>query len=161
MFKRSQIGRSMIEMLGVLAIIGVLSVGGLAAYSKAMRKITINETEEYINRIKMEFINRKIITGSAISATTRCDDFIDEDMPMGMDGCECRPHNNFPRIDIHFASNTTLLEIINHWNVPNVNNSVNMEERLPQKGVSIVIYQRASGNWWRELGNKYLSQYKQ
>ena len=31
-------GRSMIEMLGVLAIIGVLSVGGIAGYSKAMQK---------------------------------------------------------------------------------------------------------------------------
>ena len=31
-----QCGRSMIEMLGVLAIIGVLSVGGIAGYSKAM-----------------------------------------------------------------------------------------------------------------------------
>ena len=32
----SEVGRSMIEMLGVLAIIGVLSVGGIAGYSKAM-----------------------------------------------------------------------------------------------------------------------------
>ena len=32
------LGRSMIEMLGVLAIIGVLSVGGIAGYSKAMEK---------------------------------------------------------------------------------------------------------------------------
>ena len=31
-----EVGRSMIEMLGVLAIIAVLSVGGLAGYSKAM-----------------------------------------------------------------------------------------------------------------------------
>ena len=31
-------GRSMIEMLGVLAIIGVLSVGGIAGYSRAMMK---------------------------------------------------------------------------------------------------------------------------
>lgn len=31
-----QAGRSMIEMLGVLAIIGILSVGGIAGYSKAM-----------------------------------------------------------------------------------------------------------------------------
>ena len=29
-------GRSMIEMLGVLAIIAVLTVGGIAGYSKAM-----------------------------------------------------------------------------------------------------------------------------
>ncbi len=31
-------GRSMVEMLGVLAIIGVLSVGAVAGYSKAMIK---------------------------------------------------------------------------------------------------------------------------
>lgn len=36
-------GRSMIEMLGVLAIIGVLSVGGIAGYSKAMEKWKINK----------------------------------------------------------------------------------------------------------------------
>mgnify|MGYP006888164090 CR=1 FL=1 len=35
--KYNQIGRSMIEMLGVLAIIAVLSVGGIAGYSKAMQ----------------------------------------------------------------------------------------------------------------------------
>ncbi len=41
-------GRSMIEMLGVLAIIGVLSVGGIAGYSKAMEKYKLNKTvEEY------------------------------------------------------------------------------------------------------------------
>ena len=39
-------GRSMIEMLGVLAIIGVLSVGGIAGYSKAMQKWKINKTVE-------------------------------------------------------------------------------------------------------------------
>ena len=31
--KINESGRSMIEMLGVLAIIGVLSVGGIAGYS--------------------------------------------------------------------------------------------------------------------------------
>ena len=46
--KQNQFGRSMIEMLGVLAIIGVLSVGGIAGYSKAMEKFKINKaTEEY------------------------------------------------------------------------------------------------------------------
>ena len=46
--KQNQFGRSMIEMLGVLAIIGVLSVGGIAGYSKAMEKFRINKvTEEY------------------------------------------------------------------------------------------------------------------
>ena len=36
-------GRSMIEMLGVLAIVGVLSVGGIAGYSKAMEKFKVNK----------------------------------------------------------------------------------------------------------------------
>jgi len=46
-----QNGRSMIEMLGVLAIIGVLSVGGIAGYSKAMMKYRINKTIEQITLI--------------------------------------------------------------------------------------------------------------
>jgi len=46
-----QSGRSMIEMLGVLAIIGVLSVGGIAGYSKAMLKYRVNKTIEQITLI--------------------------------------------------------------------------------------------------------------
>ena len=48
MHKNFEKGRSMIEMLGVLAIIGVLSVGGIAGYSKAMEKFKINKlSHEY------------------------------------------------------------------------------------------------------------------
>ena len=47
----AQGGRSMIEMLGVLAIIGVLSVGGIAGYSKAMMKFKINKTIDQITQI--------------------------------------------------------------------------------------------------------------
>ena len=36
-------GKSMIEMLGVLAIVGVLSVGGIAGYSKAMEKFKVDK----------------------------------------------------------------------------------------------------------------------
>lgn len=44
-------GRSMIEMLGVLAIVGVLSVGGIAGYSKAMNKFKTNKVIEQVNMI--------------------------------------------------------------------------------------------------------------
>ncbi len=44
----AQCGRSMIEMLGVLAIIGVLSVGGIAGYSKAMEQFKINKLTQHI-----------------------------------------------------------------------------------------------------------------
>ena len=36
-------GRSMVEMLGVLAVMGVLSVGGVAMYTNAMNKLKANE----------------------------------------------------------------------------------------------------------------------
>ncbi|MBR3502220.1 MAG: hypothetical protein IKO06_04865 [Alphaproteobacteria bacterium] len=51
MTKSVQSGRSMIEMLGVLAIIGVLSVGGIAGYSKAMMKYRTNKFIEQITLI--------------------------------------------------------------------------------------------------------------
>ncbi len=44
-------GRSMVEMLGVLAIIGVLSVGAIAGYSKAMFKYKLNKQTEQIGSI--------------------------------------------------------------------------------------------------------------
>ncbi len=40
---KSQSGRSMVEMLGVLAIIGVLSIGGIAGYTMAMNRYKANE----------------------------------------------------------------------------------------------------------------------
>ena len=44
-------GRSMVEMLGVLAIVGVLSIGGIAGYSKAMAKYKINKTLDQLSMI--------------------------------------------------------------------------------------------------------------
>ncbi len=46
-----QSGRSMVEMLGVLAIIGVLSVGAIAGYSKAMFKYKLNKHTEQMNTL--------------------------------------------------------------------------------------------------------------
>lgn len=51
MYKNLENGRSMIEMLGVLAIIGVLSVGGIAGYGKAMEKFKVNKIVEDYNML--------------------------------------------------------------------------------------------------------------
>ena len=51
MIKTNESGRSMIEMLGVLAIIGVLSVGGIAGYSKAMNKFKTNKVADNVSMI--------------------------------------------------------------------------------------------------------------
>ncbi|MBR2137470.1 MAG: hypothetical protein IJ852_05915 [Alphaproteobacteria bacterium] len=65
--KTTQNGRSMIEMLGVLAIIGVLSVGGIAGYSKAMQKYRINKTADQvaqiINGVRTLYSGQKNYTG--------------------------------------------------------------------------------------------------
>ncbi len=71
-------GRSMIEMLGVLAIIGVLSVGGIAGYSKAMEKFKINKTiDEYTMLITglIEYKNN-FIQSSAPQSNIDLDEFI-------------------------------------------------------------------------------------
>ncbi len=48
---KSENGRSMVEMLGVLAIIGVLSVGAISGYSKAMFKYKLNKQTTQIGYI--------------------------------------------------------------------------------------------------------------
>lgn len=51
MMRNNEQGRSMIEMLGVLAIVGVLSVGGIAGYSKAMNKFKTNKAIDQVQMI--------------------------------------------------------------------------------------------------------------
>ena len=48
--KKSQSGRSMVEMLGVLAVIGVLSIGGIAGYTIAMRRHRGNQILDLANK---------------------------------------------------------------------------------------------------------------
>lgn len=57
-------GRSMVEMLGVLAIVGVLSIGGIAGYSKAMAKYKINKT---LDQLSMLITNIRTTFGNQIS----------------------------------------------------------------------------------------------
>lgn len=60
-------GRSMIEMLGVLAIVGVLSVGGIAGYSKAMGKYKanqlLNQVAELTMNIRTLYFHQNEFTG--------------------------------------------------------------------------------------------------
>lgn len=46
-----QYGRSMVEMIGVLAVIAVLSVGGIVGYSQAMARHRINRTIDEVSRL--------------------------------------------------------------------------------------------------------------
>lgn len=57
-------GRSMVEMLGVLAIVGVLSIGGITGYSKAMAKYKINKT---LDQVSMLITNIRTTYGNQAS----------------------------------------------------------------------------------------------
>ncbi len=78
-----QCGRSMIEMLGVLAIIGVLSVGGIAGYSKAMMQFKINKTKqqitEIITNVRTLYINQKDFNGLFSRGTSISNEIISND----------------------------------------------------------------------------------
>jgi Tfp pilus assembly protein PilE len=71
----NQEGRSMIEMLGVLAIVGVLSVAGIQGYSKAMAKYKTNKAMDQIStlaaNIKTMFASLGNYKGLGEDGTTR------------------------------------------------------------------------------------------
>jgi len=50
----SQSGRSMVEMLGVLAIVGILTVGGMSGYKTAMKRFRANNVLEVISSASLE-----------------------------------------------------------------------------------------------------------
>ena len=61
------LGRSMIEMLGVLAIIAVLSVGGIAGYSKAMLAYKSNIQREMLSELLRAMIEIKPKLGTNLA----------------------------------------------------------------------------------------------
>lgn len=50
---KQESGRSMVEMLGVLAIIGVLSIGGIAGYTMAMNRYRANEIIDAASKLSV------------------------------------------------------------------------------------------------------------
>ena len=47
-------GRSMVEMIAVLAIMGIITIGGMSAFRSAMNKITANKIVELIGEVSSE-----------------------------------------------------------------------------------------------------------
>ncbi len=82
---KKQIGRSMIEMLGVLAIVGILSAGGIAGYFMAMEHHKTNAFVEKVNIIAMQAraLYKGDYTGSSIDALIRAGLIKDKTNPFG------------------------------------------------------------------------------
>ena len=73
-FKKLESGRSMVEMLGVLAIIGVLSVGGISGYTLSMRRHRANGVADTIAKyslITYSQCQKKLLDGD-ITIMTDC-----------------------------------------------------------------------------------------
>ena len=66
--KTNENGRSMIEMLGVLAIIGVLSVGGIYGYTMAMDKYKANEIIQTASMMATIAHSKDAGAGAAVSS---------------------------------------------------------------------------------------------
>ena len=66
--KVKQFGRSMIEMLGVLAIIGVLSIGGILGYRRAVNNHQANTILDDVNRFAFVILERSgLALGDVVS----------------------------------------------------------------------------------------------
>ncbi len=74
--KNSEIGRSMVEMLGVLAIMGVLTLGGIAGFRSAMQRFRANGIAGLIAEMSVEAQTRN-----------KCIDFDDLDDDWGLPEC--------------------------------------------------------------------------
>lgn len=76
--KIKQSGRSMVEMLGVLAIIGVLSAGALAGFNKAMFKHKMNQTIVEVNNIFQRWQELDSQMGGENISPAECQDIVDK-----------------------------------------------------------------------------------
>ena len=68
MTMKNESGRSMVEMLGVLAIIGVLSIGGIAGYTMAMNRYRANEIIDAASKIGIIAMTKNDNSGNAVVA---------------------------------------------------------------------------------------------
>ncbi len=86
---KKQSGRSMIEMLGVLAIVGILSAGGIAGYSMAMENHKTNLLIEKMHLIAQQtrtlYNNQDIDTNINIDTLINSGLITDKKDPFGGD----------------------------------------------------------------------------
>ena len=95
---KSQNGRSMVEMLGVLAIIGVLSVGGIMGYQTAMEKKRATDVIYVLNAYTPEMI--RIVKESTLrEANNNLSDFVHSN-PFSKDFSKYAPDGHYSIIDI-------------------------------------------------------------
>jgi type II secretory pathway pseudopilin PulG len=138
MSKFNEQGRSMVEMLGVLAIIGVLSVGGIYGYSVAMRSYRVNEIAHAVSMLYS--VGRGQDGGAGTSELTYTPTF--PSLPKGADV-------------ITYVDHTITVKTTDPEDCPILVNKIGTSGpvfAVPcSNGTTVVIYQDSSNN--AEAGN--------
>ncbi len=98
---KDQIGRSMVEMLGVLAIIGVLSVGDIAGYKTAIKKHQSNELANALQLLDIQYESAK---NAGKECTIKGED-----------------HDNFNGVDFSYDANGFNVSYATAWSWEGVN----------------------------------------
>ncbi len=68
---KNEHGRSMVEMLGVLAVVGVLSIGGVVGYRYAMERIIENKALVLIDKFLLGYLSESEHDDSVLYESTR------------------------------------------------------------------------------------------
>ncbi len=85
--KIEQKGRSMIEMLGVLAVIGILTIAGLFGYQKAILKARVNKTVEMVAMTLQNYADLTLKDTEGLTITGQ--NAVSDASQIGLiDGCE-------------------------------------------------------------------------
>ncbi len=103
-------GRSMVEMLGVLALIGILSVAGIAGYKTAMTKYRTNELLEEVTKRAMVVASKISLNGLKAPMTPSAE-LIDEfTNPKGYEFLVSKKNDN----QFNILIDTVAEEVCNH-----------------------------------------------
>ncbi len=126
-FFKSELGRSMVEMLGVLALVGVLSIAAVAGYSYAITKWKANETISDLHIRALEY------TRQMAFAKKFAPDFAFNNFDLGDENALGNPVAGFPlfddpdffEIEVLGVSTEVCRQIIRDVDLPILNVAVN------------------------------------
>ena len=148
---KSENGRSMVEMLGVLAIIGVLSVGAIAGYSKAMMKYKLNKHAEAVN---MLINNSLMLKDKVISGTN---------MPNILEKTNSLPDGTYSSGSLYLYDRYFNVPMYIYWNTDPYDGtyggiqfkfSASSEGREICRNIVIAAKENAANLWQVEVGKK-------
>lgn len=110
--KKNESGRSMVEMLGVLAIIGVLSIGGIAGYTLSMRRHRANQMLDLMNKYALIAYGacQKALTDGTIIALSSCR--LEDHVPYYSDS-DIGPSTGFASINFRNITQESGVDIVN------------------------------------------------